>query len=90
MQMLLTFLDDIYIASMLDKVSEAHAIVQEEHSTDAHTHLHHGQTIVGNRCGVESEGMAQLTNIARQVGRVEKRSALATQSTRLESAWGAN
>ena len=64
---LLAFLDDIYIASMPDRVSEAHTIVEEELSTHAHIHFHHGKTKVWNRGGVEPEGIAELTRRARQV-----------------------
>ena len=64
---LLAFLDDIYITSMPDRVSEAHNIVEEELSTHAHIHLHHGQTKVWNRGGVKPEGVAELTRRARQV-----------------------
>ena len=60
-------LDDICIASMPDRVSEAHTIVEEELSTHAHIHLHHGKTKVWNRGGVESEGIAEVTRRARQV-----------------------
>ena len=41
---LLAFLDDI--CSMPDRVSEAHTTVEEELSTHAHIHLHHGKTKV--------------------------------------------
>ena len=50
-----------------DRVSEAHTIVEEELSTHAHIHLHHGKTKVWNRGGVEPEGIAELTRRARQV-----------------------
>ena len=60
-------LDDIYIASMPGRVSEAHTIVEEELSTHAHIHLHHGKTKVWNRGGVEPEGIVELTRRARQV-----------------------
>ena len=66
---LLAFFDDIYIASMPDRVSEAHTTVEEEFSTHAHIHLHHGKTKVWNRGGVEPEGIAELTRRARQVRR---------------------
>ena len=58
---LLAFVDDIYIASMPDRVLDAHTIVQEELSTHAHLHLHHGKTKVWNRGGVEPEGIAELS-----------------------------
>ena len=52
---------------MPDRVSEAHTIVEEELSTHAHIHLHHGKTKVWNRGGVEPENIAQLTRMGRQV-----------------------
>ena len=62
---LLAFLDDIYIASMPDRLSEAHTAVEGELSTHAHIHLHHGQTVWTRGC-VEPEGMAELARRARQ------------------------
>ena len=48
---LLAFLDNIYIANMPDRVSEAHTVVEEELSTHAHIHLDHGKTVESWWCG---------------------------------------
>ena len=61
----MAFLDDIHTACRPERLDEVHTTVDEQLVTHAHIHVHHGNTQVWNRGGVEPSGIEEMTRAAR-------------------------
>ena len=64
-ELLLAFLDDVYIICAPDRAGDVHKILQEEVWRHAKIQVHHGKTKMWNRSGTTPAGEEELTASAR-------------------------